>query len=115
MIYIASPYSSPIPQLVKIRVEAVTQFTDQLIREGHVAFSPIVYCHPIAQRIGKGTTARDWMVFNMGMLRLCETAYFLRLPGWELSTGMGIERKMCRLLSIPTLDFDDDFVPITEH
>lgn len=115
MIYIASPYSSPIPELIEERVRLVTQFVDELIIEGHVAFSPIMYCHPIAKRLGKGTTAADWLAFNMSVLRRCECAWFLRLPGWELSKGMGIERNVCQMLSIPTLDFSADFEPITEH
>jgi hypothetical protein len=115
MIYVASPYSSPIPELVEQRVSAVTQFVDELIIEGFIAFSPIVYCHPIARRLNKGTAASDWMAFNMGMLRISEAAYFLRLPGWERSEGMKIERNVCRLLNIPTQDFGSDFEPITEH
>lgn len=115
MIYVASPYSSPFPELVEIRVKEVTRFVDWLVRDGHVAFSPIVYCHPIAKRLNHGTTAKDWMKFNMNMLRFCETAFFLRLPGWENSKGMKIERNVCKMLSIPTLDFGPDFEPITEH
>lgn len=115
MIYIASPYSSPIPALVEGRVYLVTKFVDKLIAEGLVVFSPIVYLHPIALRLAKDTTASQWMVFNMTMLRRADEAYFLRLPGWENSHGMTIERNVCRMLSIPTTNFDEDFLSFAER
>lgn len=109
MIYIASPYSSPIPEITLTRVQRVTQFVDLLISQGEIAFSPIVYCHPISQRVNVGTTATDWHAFNMSILRRCDAAYFLRLPGWEKSQGMETERKVCRVLHIYTEDYDADF------
>lgn len=115
MIYVASPYSSPFPELIEERVRLVTQFVDELISDGHIAFSPIMYCHPIARRLGKGTTAQEWTKFNMNILRRCDVAFFLHLPGWENSKGMRIERNICKILSIETLNFGPDFEPITEH
>lgn len=109
MIYIASPYSSPIPELVTQRVAQVTAFVDQMIAQGFVAFSPIMYCHPIAKRLAVGTSAGDWMAFNMDMLRRAEATYFLRLPGWENSRGMSIERNVCKMLNMATADYDADF------
>lgn len=114
MIYVASPYSSPFPELVEIRVREVTNFVDMLIKDGHVAFSPIVYFHPIAKRHRLATTAEAWMKFNMNMLRICETAFFLRLSGWENSKGMALERNVCKMLAIETMDFGPDFNPIDE-
>lgn len=109
MIYVASPYSSSLPELVEQRVRQVTTFVEEMIAQGFVAFSPIMYCHPIAKRLAFGTSAGDWMFFNMDMLRRAEAVYFLRLPGWEQSCGMAIERNVCKMLNMATADYDADF------
>lgn len=85
MIYVASPYSSPIPELVESRYSQVCEFVDKLILDGHIVFSPIVYCHPIAKRTGGGTDALTWMRFNMSILRRADALFLLQLPGWEKS------------------------------
>lgn len=109
MIYVASPYSSPIPELVTNRVQKTTAFVDYLISRGEVAFSPVVYLHPIATRLDSYTAADDWLHFNMDILRRSDMAFFLRLPGWENSKGMKIERNTCKLLRIYTEDYDVAF------
>ena len=72
MIYIASPYTHDDLAVVKHRYDRVCSFTDRMIAKGFVAFSPIAYCHPIAERIGRATDAATWHNFNMGMLRRAE-------------------------------------------
>ncbi len=109
MIYVASPYSSPIPELVDYRYNAVCDFVDKLLAQDFVAFSPIVYCHPIAARIGKATDAMTWHNFNMNMLRRAEACFLLCLPGWEASKGVLHERKVCQVLDIPIIHYGADF------
>lgn len=109
MIYVASPYSSQIRGVQESRYHHVRRFTDKMIQQGFVAFSPIVYCHPIAQRIGHGTDAQTWMRFNMSILRRAEAMYVLQLIGWEQSEGLKIELNVCKMLDIPVAHYDTDF------
>lgn len=105
MIYIASPYSHPIDAVRIQRYKQVREFTDRLIKLGFVAFSPIAYCHPIAERIGHATDAKTWFRFNMSMLRRAEAMYVLRLQGWEQSVGLQQELTMCRALDIVVVHY----------
>jgi len=49
MIYLATPYSDPDPEVREFRYREVNKAAAQLISEGHHVFSPISHTHPIAQ------------------------------------------------------------------
>lgn len=109
MIYIASCYSSPVPELVQSRYEQTLTFTERLLLQGFIAFSPIVYLHNIARRLGLPADHGTWMKFNMDILRKAEAAYVLCLPGWEKSKGLEVELKVCKMLDIPAVKYDATF------
>jgi hypothetical protein len=90
MIYVASPYSADKKLEVNTRkaLEAkrfqdVLKFVYALTKQGYVAFSPIVYYHPLA-------------------------LFVLHLPNWDQSKGVQLEMKVAKTLNIPTLHFDKD-------
>lgn len=115
MIYVASPYSSSIPELQQLRYERVREFTHRLVARGFVAFSPILYCHPIAAEVGLATDAKTWFHFNMTILRRAESCWILQLPGWESSKGVQYEIKVCDMLSILKVHYDADFRLVDRH
>lgn len=115
MIYVASPYSSPILGLAETRYKQTCLFVDRMITLGFVAFSPIVYCHPIALRTKRATDAKTWHDFNMQMLRRTEAMYVLRLVGWEESKGLNMELKVCNILAIPVVHYSADFKLVGEE
>lgn len=115
MIYVASPYSSDDPVKVLARFLSVSSFVDSMINKGFVAFSPIVYCHPIAARIDAGIDAHSWIHFNVSMLRRVEAIYILCLDGWEESVGVTLEIKIATLLNIPMVYYDPNFRLIGEE
>src|SRR5690554_3002649 len=109
MIYVASPYSSDDPVIREKRYELVAQFTKNMLEAGFVAFSPIVYGHQLAQRFGMKTDYQTWLNLNVGILRKCEAMYLLKLTGWEESKGVALELKMCEILHIPVVSYDESF------
>lgn len=115
MIYVASPYSSPILGVAESRYRKVRDFVDLMLASGFVAFSPIVYCHPVSMRTGHQTDAQTWMHFNMDMLRRAEAMYVLDLPGWKESKGLKIELNVCKMLSIPVVHYNEKFELTTEE
>lgn len=114
MIYIASPYSSPILTAQQFRFEKVRRFTIHLFNNGLVPFSPIVYAHEMAAAGGLRTDAQSWLRFNSDMLRHSEAMYVYCLPGWKESRGVQYEIKQCKALLIPMMFFDQEFNLIGE-
>lgn len=109
MIYIASPYSSPIPEAHRLRFEKVRAFTVHCLREGLTAFSPIVYAHEIALGSSLPTTAAYWMRFNNDILRHAEGMFVYMIHGWAESKGVTMERNLAKALGIPIAYYNEDF------
>lgn len=112
MIYIASPYSTPIASVLEERVHKVTQFTGLMIQQGYPVFSPIAYFHAYAKAFNLPTDAGFWHQINMQFLRKSECLWVLRLVGWEQSKGLTIERKIAKSLAMPIIHFDANFQPL---
>ena len=107
MIYIASPYTNEHTAVVEDRYERVMAFTAQKANEGHIVFSPIVHCHEMAKNHKLPTDHIFWGKQNIGMLRVCEALWVLKLKGWNKSSGVIQEIKWARQLGIPVTYFDE--------
>lgn len=94
-IYLASPYSDPDPKVVEDRVRRVSRITAQLIQQGHLVFSPIVYSHPLKDLIDFDPFnfgwVSQWMDFDTAMLADADELWILKIPGWESSRGCDLE------------------------
>lgn len=112
MIYLASPYSTPIKTVMEDRVQKAQQFTMACIQQGLPVFSPIVYFHPIAMALQLPTDAGFWHNMNMSFLRRCDVIFVLRLTGWEQSKGMKVELNAAKILGIQQVHYGPDFKPI---
>lgn len=109
MIYIASPYSSPILEAQTIRFQKVRRFTIHLFNQGLIPFSPIVYAHEMAQAGGLRTDAKSWLKFNSSILRRSEAMFVYCLPGWRESKGVNMEIKQATALCMDIEFFDEEF------
>lgn len=114
MIYIASPYSSPIAGGQQMRFEKVRRFTIHLFNQGLIPFSPIVYGHELAAAGGIKTDAASWLFFNTAMLRRSEAMFVYCLPGWKESKGVSIELKQAKALMMSVEYFDENFNMLAE-
>jgi hypothetical protein len=90
LVYLASPYSDPNPEIREQRFRAVCKYAAGLMRLGDSVFSPIAHTHPIALfDLPKG---RDfWQQYDEKMLSVCDSMIVLMLPGWEKSKGIAGE------------------------
>ena len=104
MIYIASPYSHPEEKIRVQRFNQVEAYTVASIIEGSPAFSPIVYCHALAEKYNLPKDAKFWHNFNMQFLRHSSTMHYLKLDGHETSLGMQAELSMAQNLNIPCVE-----------
>lgn len=106
MIYLASPYSDPDSAVMEQRFDAVCRKAGELMQAGHVIYSPIVHCHPIAVRVDLPREWTFWERFDREMLRNAREVWILKLPGWETSRGVQAERAIANELGIPVTEID---------
>ena len=112
MIFISSPFSSPLPVIQQQRYDRVMEFTSIMLNSGYQVFSPIVYCMPMAQRFNMPGDAQHWAKFNIEFLRNSEAMFLLQLPGWDQSKGIQLELRIAKTLFIPVIHFNEDFEEI---
>lgn len=91
LIYLASPYSSPHPDIREHRFICVCNYAARMIRNGHLVFSPIAHSHPIADIGRLAGNWQYWSRFDFAMLRRCDELWILQLDGWDLSEGIKAE------------------------
>lgn len=101
MIYLASPYSAN-PEALHAQTLTATA---ELVASGHVIFSPIVHCHPLAQQIALPTDFAFWQNYCLGMLERARELWVLTLPGWRDSKGVRAEIAFARKRRIPIFKF----------
>lgn len=87
-IYLASPYSSTDPELVKERFLTTERATAKLMQRGITVYSPIVHCHEIATKFSMPTDAEYWQRFNHRFISVARKLLVLTLDGWEQSLGV---------------------------
>ena len=106
LIYVASPYSHPLHIVRDQRYKKVMYYCAELIDQGHVPFSPIVYAHPMSNQYNIPTDAAHWEKFNLVLLRKSDVLHIYRMDGWEESKGVTWELKTAKELGIPVVEVD---------
>lgn len=100
MVYIASPYSDPMPDIVQDRYFKVMHFFSWLVKEPSYQksfiFSPIMHNHATALRYGLPTDAQFWKQYNFQIITACTHVLILRIPGWDRSIGVRMEIDFCK-------------------
>jgi hypothetical protein len=100
MIYLASPYSHPRPDIRAMRYEAAAALVAKHFGKLTI-FSPIVYTHHMAKTHTLPLDAESWKHFNEEMMMLCDAIWVLMLPGWRESIGVTAEIAFAERLNQP--------------
>jgi len=100
-IYLASPYSSPDPNVRQQRFEACNEAAAMIMREGHIVFSPISHSHPIAIQCDLPLGFHFWKQFDQSFIDWCDEVWILDIPGRHESQGLCAEIKYARSLGKP--------------
>lgn len=90
MIYLASPYSHPDPDVREQRFEAACAAAAALLRAGHRVYSPIAHSHPLT-RYGLPGDWAFWERHDRWYLERCDEVVVLMLEGWDSSEGVQAE------------------------
>lgn len=101
LIYLASPYSNPSPEIRAYRYRKAIECAADLIKQGYLVFSPIAHSHGIALRLGKDFKGfENWREFDLRMLASCDILVVAEIRGWEESCGIKIEIRKARKWNI---------------
>jgi hypothetical protein len=101
LIYLASPYSDPNPEVTEQRYQEVLKATHYLMDQGYTVFSPIVHCHVILKMYGLPTSWEYWKKYDSVYLEMCSELLIYTLPGWEHSKGIRGEIDIATALMTP--------------
>jgi len=96
MIYLASPYTHPDPDVRAKRYLAVCREVARLVRDGHVVFSPIAHSHGVCVHGGLPLDWSFWWPIDTEFLRRCDELWILMLDGWQESHGVQAEMEIAR-------------------
>lgn len=101
MIYLASPYTHPMQQVVQRRYRQALASVAEHTKLGKVIYSPIVHYHAVAVKYSLPGDFEFWKNINFGMLSKADELYILTLPGWDTSIGVTEEIKFAEEHNIP--------------
>lgn len=102
MIYFASPYSSPDPDVRTWRFHQACRATAALMQQGLIVISPIVHSHPLVAH-GLPTSWEFWARLDREFLARCDVLAVLMLPGWQESVGVQAEIRLAQELGLPVV------------
>jgi hypothetical protein len=105
-IYIASPYTSPDPEVVQQRFEVAEAYTHYLLKNEFWAYSPVVHCHEIAHKFSLPKNFDYWMNYNFAMLSKASDLHVLKIPGFEESKGVAGEVEFAKKCGISVIYVD---------
>lgn len=117
--YVATPYTHPNKEVMRLRRDLVTEYCARQSRKGFVIFSPITHSHEIAL-YGTPTSWGFWQQIDKEFLRVCDYMVVLTLPGWKDSIGVTAERDHCDDAGIPVFytkweEDLDEVLPLAIH
>lgn len=106
-IYLASPYSSGMPegiseryrnQLLGERYNKAIDACAWLSNNLYIVYSPIVHWHPVAKKHKLKLHYTHWEAQDNAMLEWSTSVYVLTIPGWNTSEGIHkeIEKAVAR-------------------
>ena len=109
MIYIASPYSHPVPAVRTGRYLCAARYAANLMNAKRLCFSPIVYGYQFERMFSFGMDFHTWKPLNDFMLSQATEVHVLALPGWDLSAGIMHELAFAAEREIPyrVIPFED--------
>lgn len=107
MIYLASPYTHPDPEVREARFKAVEAMTGTLLCSGKHVYSPIVHTHEIAKQYELPYNFEFWKNYNFSMIRRCDYLYILAIDGWRQSRGVESEAWFASVCNLKTFLIDE--------
>jgi hypothetical protein len=104
-IYLAIPYTG----MEELSFNTANRIAGQLMREGHIVFSPISHSHPIAKTCELPAHWDYWREADTSFLSWCDEMRVIGLNGlWQNSKGVKAELEIALKLGKPIKFIDLD-------
>ena len=89
-IYIASPYSDPDPEVMRLRYRRVCKIVAELMEQypDHLFFSPIAHSHGIAKWGFMKTDHKTWETVDKTWIDWADELWIADMPGRLVSVGI---------------------------
>lgn len=100
LIYLATPYSHPDPQVREEQFRVVNRVAADLMKQGLHIFSPISHTHPIALANDLPKGWEYWEQYDRVVLKVSEKLIVLRQSGWQDSVGVSAEIEIANDLNL---------------
>lgn len=100
--YLGTPYTDADSSVRKGRFIRVSKVAAWLMKHGHIVYSPISHCHPIAQN-DLPKKWEFWQHYDLPFLQYSRLFIVLPLDGWKLSIGLRGEYKEAMHLKLPIM------------
>jgi Domain of unknown function (DUF1937) len=113
LIYLASPYSHPDPEVREQRFQTVCKVAAKLMSKGHLIFCPIAHTHPLVIHGQLATGWEFWDKYDRAILSKCSEFWVVCLAGWQTSVGVQAEMAIAKELNLPIRFVDSDGETIT--
>jgi hypothetical protein len=90
-IYLALPYMHNSPTMMDLRADISDIISVDLANQGYAVFAPISAWHKIAVKYGMRGDWEFWKHFDEAFIKCCKKVSVIKLPGWNISTGVTAE------------------------
>lgn len=100
MIYFASPYWDKDPSVVINRYDLTCKKVAELVANGMVVMSPIVYGHTLLNYKEIPGDWEFWKNFCETFLYKCDEMFVYKLDGWDKSTGVLTEIELAKSVNM---------------
>ena len=101
MIYLATPYSHPSPDVMESRFVEACKAAGHLMIDGEIVFCPIAHTHPIAVQCSLPRGWDYWEKFDRTFIEAAKKVVVVMMPGWVESKGVQAEIKIAEELGKP--------------
>jgi hypothetical protein len=98
LIYLASPYTDPDPEVMEKRFNMIAGFAAWWMLRGYMVISPIIHNHPLK---GLPPGFDFWHDYNRELLSRCDELWICKFPGWDFSAGITGETEIALELGKP--------------
>ena len=89
--YLATPYSKW-PHGIHDAFCEAAKAAAEMLKRGHIVYSPIAHTHPIATHGGIDPLDHSiWLPFDGAMMAAAAGLYVVQMPGWDQSKGIAHE------------------------